>query len=269
MPFTLLMTSWWLLAAAALGGLIGWLWNRGSRGKNTTDLQTAGAGSNTAEADKLRHRIANLEPAVAERDQLKAQVGRLEADLKAANSKPAAPAAVATLAGGIGQSDHDAIVNERDQYKLQVAKLDADLKAAAGKPVGVAQAEHDLIVGERNRHAARISQLEADLASCQAARKDDDVKIQGFMAAVAPPTPDNLQLIVGVGPVIEKVLNDGGVFTFDQMVAAGTTGIQDILPDMQDARVVKEDWMGQAEKFLDAKRRGVDPASVSRDDQIK
>jgi Fe-S oxidoreductase/predicted flap endonuclease-1-like 5' DNA nuclease/nitrate reductase gamma subunit len=80
--------------------------------------------------------------------------------------------------------------------------------------------------------------------------------------------PDNLKLIVGVGPVLEKVLHDAGVTTFAQIAAMTLTELQDITPDFQDARVAKEDWIGQARRLADAKARGVDPATVARDDQV-
>jgi predicted flap endonuclease-1-like 5' DNA nuclease len=229
MPYTLSMTALWLALAGLLGGAIGWLLRNASCAKHTAALKATPP--NTSEVDKLRHRVANLEPAVAERDKLKAQVGQLEADLKAAKSAPAPVAAFA----------------------------------------GIPQADLDAAIGERDGHARRIAELEADLAACRASHDDKDGRIQGLMSELSsrPVVPDNLQLIVGVGPVIEKILNDGGVFTFDQMVAAGVSGIQDILPDMQDARVEKENWMGQATAFLDAKRRGVDPATISRDNQVK
>jgi predicted flap endonuclease-1-like 5' DNA nuclease len=237
MPYTLSMTALWLALAGLLGGIIGWLLRNAMCGKHTAALKAAPA-VNTGDADKLRHRIANLEPAVAERDKLKVQVGQLEADLKAAKAVPVAAVAAA-----------------------------APVAAFAG----IQQADHDVVVGERDGHAKRIAELEADLAACRAKTTEHETKIQGLMSDLSsvPVTPDNLQLIVGVGPVIEKILNDGGVFTFDQMVAADVKGLQDILPDMQDARVEKENWIPQATAFLDAKRRGVDPATVARDNQVK
>ncbi len=92
----------------------------------------------------------------------------------------------------------------------------------------------------------------------------------GATAAVVPfDGPDNLQLIVGVGPTIERTLHEAGVTTFAEVVAHGVTGIQDILPDFQDARVTKENWIEQAQAFLDAKARGENPEDFARGSQLK
>ena len=53
------------------------------------------------------------------------------------------------------------------------------------------------------------------------------------------------------------------------VVALGVTGIQDILPDFQDARVTKENWIEQAQAFLDAKARGQNPEDFARGSQLK
>lgn len=81
--------------------------------------------------------------------------------------------------------------------------------------------------------------------------------------------PDNLQLIVGVGPSIEKTLHDAGVFTFERVVELGVDGIQEILPGFQDARVVSEDWIGQATRLAEAKAAGHDPEDHARDNQAR
>ncbi|MCB9262511.1 MAG: hypothetical protein H6607_09070 [Flavobacteriales bacterium] len=47
--------------------------------------------------------------------------------------------------------------------------------------------------------------------------------------AAAPSQKDDLKKIEGIGPKIEKLLNEDGVFTFAQMVAAGVDRIQAVL----------------------------------------
>jgi predicted flap endonuclease-1-like 5' DNA nuclease len=254
MPYTLSMTALWLALAAILGGIIGWLLRRPRRGTNT--VQAAAAVGSTAELDKLRHRVANLEPAVAERDKLKVQLGLLEADLKAAKAV-SVPAPVAAFAG-VAQADHDVIVGERDAHAGRIAELEAALAACKARPMGIAHDDHQAIVAERDHLHALVGKHEAHIST-----------LTSELDAARPVNPDNLQLIVGIGPVNEKILNESGVFTFEQMVSAGVKGLQDIMPDLQDARIEKEDWVGQASKFAAAKRDGINPASISRDDQVK
>ncbi|MDO8363899.1 MAG: heterodisulfide reductase-related iron-sulfur binding cluster, partial [Actinomycetota bacterium] len=79
---------------------------------------------------------------------------------------------------------------------------------------------------------------------------------------------DNLKLIVGIGPKNEEALNAAGVTTFEQLAALSVAQIEDIMPDTQDARVGREDWIGQAQKFAEAKAQGIDPYTIAEDGQV-
>ena len=79
--------------------------------------------------------------------------------------------------------------------------------------------------------------------------------------------PDNLKLLVGIGPAIEQILNDAGISTFAQIAASTVQGLQDILPDLHDSRVEREDWIGQAQRFAAAKALGEDLEALARDNQ--
>ena len=91
------------------------------------------------------------------------------------------------------------------------------------------------------------------------------------VAVAEAPAPvavaDNLKLIVGIGPKNEELLNAAGVTTFEQLAGMTVEQVQDIMPDLQDARVASEDWVGQAQRFAQAKADGVDPASLAEGDQ--
>jgi predicted flap endonuclease-1-like 5' DNA nuclease len=81
-PYTLAKYLGWLIPAVLLGGGFGWLLARMS----SSTVTTTAALLPTAETDRLRARVANLEAVVAERDRLK---GELD-DCRAAARKPAA-----------------------------------------------------------------------------------------------------------------------------------------------------------------------------------
>jgi Fe-S oxidoreductase/nitrate reductase gamma subunit len=85
---------------------------------------------------------------------------------------------------------------------------------------------------------------------------------------VEPVVADNLKLIVGIGPKNEEVLLAAGVSTFEQLAAMTVDEIQAIMPDSQDARVEREDWIGQARTFAQAKADGIDPATIAPDGQV-
>ena len=84
MPYTLMKGLGWFVAALVIGIVIGWLIR-----SVTARRQLAKARSqhpDTVELERLRGRIANLEPVVAERDQLRAE-------LDAGRAAPAPPPA--------------------------------------------------------------------------------------------------------------------------------------------------------------------------------
>ncbi len=70
--------------------------------------------------------------------------------------------------------------------------------------------------------------------------------------SVVPPRIDNLQLINGVGPAVERRLHDRGIFTFAQFaalspadIAAAVEGISGLTTES----ITKKDWIGQARKL--------------------
>ncbi|MEO1624868.1 MAG: hypothetical protein AAFV25_06905 [Bacteroidota bacterium] len=62
---------------------------------------------------------------------------------------------------------------------------------------------------------------------------------------------DNLQQLKGVGPFIEKQLNDLGIFTFQQISQLNSALIEELTEAIQffPGRIKKDDWIGQAGKL--------------------
>ncbi len=69
---------------------------------------------------------------------------------------------------------------------------------------------------------------------------------------------DNLKLIKGVGPAIEKTLNEMGIFRFDQIAAMSEYDIDRVARRLRGfhSRIYREDWMGQARALLDQSASG-------------
>jgi predicted flap endonuclease-1-like 5' DNA nuclease len=78
---------------------------------------------------------------------------------------------------------------------------------------------------------------------------------------------DDLELLVGIGPAIEEILNEAGIRTYAQIADSSIEALQAILPDIHDDRVEREDWIGQARAMVEAIERGEDPTVAARDDQ--
>src|SRR6266699_5183992 len=70
--------------------------------------------------------------------------------------------------------------------------------------------------------------------------------------AAAPPRTDDLKLINGIGPAVEKRLNGVGIFTFAQLAALSPADIAAAVADLAGLsaeRIIKQDWIGQARKL--------------------
>ena len=67
-----------------------------------------------------------------------------------------------------------------------------------------------------------------------------------------PPTINNLRLINGIGPAVEKRLNGVGIFTFAQLAALSPADIGAATADLAGLsaeRIIKQNWIGQACKL--------------------
>ena len=64
---------------------------------------------------------------------------------------------------------------------------------------------------------------------------------------------DNLKEIKGVGPAIEKTLNEMGIFSFRQLAELGDCDIDRVARRLKGfhSRIHREDWIGQARTLLD------------------
>lgn len=85
---------------------------------------------------------------------------------------------------------------------------------------------------------------------------------------VSADAADDLKLLVGIGPAIEEILNSAGIRTFAQIANSSVESLQDILPDLHDSRVEREDWIGQARAMVEAIERGEDPGDAARGNQV-
>ncbi|MCO5329739.1 MAG: heterodisulfide reductase-related iron-sulfur binding cluster [Ilumatobacteraceae bacterium] len=153
--------------------------------------------------------------------------------------------------------------------------LDDGVKAAGAEDDRVKVADIAIhVLDALERGERRLGAPDAPLASATPVVINPIARPGAAAAPVAVAEPetsvavaDNLKLIVGIGPKNEEILNAAGVTTFEQLAGMTVAQVQDIMPDLQDARVEKEDWVGQAQRFAQAKADGVDPATLAEGDQ--
>jgi predicted flap endonuclease-1-like 5' DNA nuclease len=93
MPYTLMKGLGWFLAAFVLGIVIGWLIRSVTARRQIAKARAQHV--DAVELERLRGRIANLEPVVAERDELRAAVEAARGAASALQPDPARPPDVA------------------------------------------------------------------------------------------------------------------------------------------------------------------------------
>jgi predicted flap endonuclease-1-like 5' DNA nuclease len=83
--------------------------------------------------------------------------------------------------------------------------------------------------------------------------RTESAKVRRTLAATdvetSPPpkvVPDDLKIIKGIGPVIERKLNDGGVYTFEQLGNLTPSGLRRILGDAIERLADEESLLRQA-----------------------
>ena len=72
--------------------------------------------------------------------------------------------------------------------------------------------------------------------------------------AEVPARQDDLKLISGVGPGLERKLKDAGITSFAQIVALTDAEIADLEANVVKfvGRIKRDDWIGQAQQLMDA-----------------
>ncbi len=97
MIYTLAKFFLWGLGFAVIGGVIGWLLRSV---RCASELHNARRTTvDHDEVERLRHRVANLEPLIADRDALRARIADLELEAKSGALVPASVAGFAAIDG--------------------------------------------------------------------------------------------------------------------------------------------------------------------------
>jgi predicted flap endonuclease-1-like 5' DNA nuclease len=204
--------------------------------------------------DELQRQLkdirGNLESAVAERDQLRSSVD--------SHSQ--------------GEDQHDAALRERDDKIFKLSRelenwqdrLPPLIERYKQRNEEAEQFEQDL---EEARE--RIAALEGMVGSeetrvepvdPEALGDDLDASNEPIDEEDTDPgdieadrnSRDNLKLIKGVGPAIEKTLNELGIFRFSQIAEMSEYDIDRVANRLKGfrSRIHREDWMGQARELL-------------------
>jgi len=87
---------------------------------------------------------------------------------------------------------------------------------------------------------------------------DDEIEDEDESDEPIDGARDSLQAIKGVGPAIEKTLNEMGIFNFQQIADMSEYDIDRIATRLKGfrSRIYREDWIGQARELRDQKQSG-------------
>ena len=224
----------------------------------------------TGRGDEQRVRIASSD---VEIDRLRGELQTLHDELAGWKDR------VQTLEGDLGEAAgrHDGLTTELSRAAERQEQLEAEVVLARKRE----ETLHDELRSAKNlaseHEAARAgfaSQLEAaqrraeaDRAAALDALADRDATISEFDRRIAilegqlnKPEPDDLKLISGVGPVLERLLNDSGIRTYRELARLSDRDL-DALDDRTaefSGRIRTEGWLEQA-RLLHRGKYGDDP----------
>jgi predicted flap endonuclease-1-like 5' DNA nuclease len=163
------------------------------------------------------------------------------------------------IAATMPQEDND-VVALRDEVTSLRALL-AQLQAQQGQPSATApSAEPPAAVPDagagRLPGADEIARIAAEMAAITSSRSAGATLEPSQTAQVPRPVQkrpstgeDNLEIIMGVGPIYAKRLREAGITTYQQLAEASYEVLDKVSRGNLE-RVIKEDWRGQAQRLM-------------------
>jgi predicted flap endonuclease-1-like 5' DNA nuclease len=134
-----------------------------------------------------------------------------------------------------------------DRYKTrndEAARLEDELAAARDR---IASLEASLVAGE-----TRVEPVDRDtLGDHLTASNETIVELSGVAGSGPGANRDDLKRIKGIGPAIEKTLNEMGFFRFHQIAEMSEYDIDRVAQRLKGfrSRIYREDWTGQAREL--------------------
>lgn len=145
------------------------------------------------------------------------------------------------------------ILRSAKQCQQQVHTLEAELQTqvrmVADGDQQLAALKGELAVLQMELESWKSRALEAP------ARAVEPVETEEAPPA-GPPTPDDLLVIKGIGPVIAGRLNRAGITTFEQLAAMNAVQLRELLGDIIQRLSDEETILEQARQFAHRKQAG-------------
>ncbi|CAA6798617.1 MAG: NADH-quinone oxidoreductase subunit NuoE [uncultured Sulfurovum sp.] len=109
--------------------------------------------------------------------------------------------------------------------------------------------------GGDNSHELHIDNKDKKSTATVASNTEEEILTQPILLTEAREgRKDNLQLIKGVGTVLEGVLNETGIYHFDQIANLSPEEVSWLDHSMSfPGRITREDWIAQAKDLAEGK----------------
>lgn len=234
-----------------------------------------------ARRDELQREIkdirGNLEVAMNERDQLQSDVSSKKDESASAQEKDARINKL-QLELENWQNRLPPLIEKFRQRNEDAEQLEADLAAAETR---IAELEATVLTDQTRIEPVRDpdtltdgrdasnepmegndaddepeDEVEVEVEAQEEPESESDVDHDGDDQSIYEPingARDKLQAIKGVGPAIEKTLNEMGIFHFQQIAEMSEYDIDRIAKRLKGfhSRIYREDWIGQARELRD------------------
>ena len=257
-------------------------------GKNRAKELSEAVQEAFARRDDLQREIkdirGNLEVAMNERDQLQSNISS-STDVSAGLREKDARITKLQLELENWQNRLPPLIEKFRQRNEDVERLEAELESALDRIVELESetneshtriepvSDPDALTNGRDasNDPNDDEEIEDDLTDESAAnpalpeqeKEDDDVEVADDFSDVEDDEDesvepvngarDKLQAIKGIGPAIEKTLNEMGIFRFHQIANMSEYDIDRIAKRLKGfrSRIYREDWIGQARELRD------------------
>jgi predicted flap endonuclease-1-like 5' DNA nuclease len=236
----------------------------------------------TAEIEEAKAAVGDSEATLADLEQKDAEIAALRAELSGMGDLQASAAATADLEIEVAslREEHASRAGERDKMAAQITELEDDL-AAAGGDAAALQDRVALLEGDLASRDAEIARLEAelravpepsaapvlapgadpepepqpepevDVVAVEPTKEEGLAKISEIAERTAggvPVADDDLKMVRGIGPKLERTLKGLGITSFRQIANFETEDIVFVTAALNafKGRIERDDWMSSA-----------------------
>ncbi len=222
----------------------------------------------SAELEATRIRVNELSSSLSEAEARAAKAGSTDLELRRVRSELAAleseRASAANRAASIEQNEpyseaHDSGAHEQSD-SARLAELESELQ---GRNQRIVELEQRLVEASREPEPApkrapkSAPKVEASTPTPSAPAAQSSERRTRAPLFTPPHERDDLKMIKGIGPVMEQILNELGITSFQQITAFTQDDISRVAAEINTfpGRIERDDWIGGARREYEKKYR--------------